>query len=225
MVRTGLVLLVTALFVVVPTAVADNIGYDILITTAYAKSNPFVSSTFLGRVTHYFDTGFVQIWNQGTTTFSGGLGAVAITSAGRDLSLSVENFTLAPGAAVSINVSSDSSGVRGFNGPYGTRQPGVEVFLTGFFNGTEAVNLSVFDRDIHSGVFRISPCDGILSDSYVMQGGSPTGCDNKDGWELHQAQGNYRFFQQAGVPEPSSLLLLGSGVVGALSIIRRKVVE
>src|SRR5438552_16267274 len=48
---------------------------------------------------------------------------------------------------------------------------------------TRDVDLLVPDSQIHSGVSRISPCDNLSSDSYVLQGGSPTGCDNESGFE------------------------------------------
>ena len=43
---------------------------------------------------------------------------------------------------------------------------------------TRDVDLLVPDAKIHSGVPRTSPCDNISSDSYVLQGGSPTGCES-----------------------------------------------
>jgi hypothetical protein len=91
------------------------------------------------------------------------------------------------------------------------------------FDG-EAVDLTVFDGDIHSGVPRTSPCDGILSDSFVLQGGSPTGCDNGDDFETTQTPGNFSFVQNGTTPEPGSMLLLGSGVLGAFGVIRRKLI-
>jgi hypothetical protein len=43
---------------------------------------------------------------------------------------------------------------------------------------TRDVDLLVPDAKIHSGVPRTSPCDNISSESYVLQGGSPTGCES-----------------------------------------------
>src|ERR1700724_410340 len=50
-------------------------------------------------------------------------------------------------------------------------------------NSSQNVDLFVNDADIHclsidGQCGRPSPCDAIFSDSYVLQGGSPTGCDN-----------------------------------------------
>jgi hypothetical protein len=55
-----------------------------------------------------------------------------------------------------------------------------------------SLNLAVYDGQIHSGVVRVSPCDGaLITDAYVLQGGSPTGCDNGDSFETGQAPGNF----------------------------------
>src|SRR5215472_7239534 len=87
-----------------PAAFASpTFGYDILITTGYDFSNPFGGSTFLGGGSPSPDTSFVQIMNQGTTTFSGSLGTVAVSNFGGDVSFSTA-WTLAPGQAVSIAI-------------------------------------------------------------------------------------------------------------------------
>lgn len=67
---------------------------------------------------------------------------------------------------------------------------GGRLTVSGTINGTTAVNFSLLDSQIHSGVFRISPCDGISTDAYVLNGGSPNGCDNGDAFETTQAAGN-----------------------------------
>jgi len=55
-----------------------------------------------------------------------------------------------------------------------------------------SLQLAVYDSQIHSGVVRVSPCDGALeTDAYVLQGGSPTGCDNGDTFETGQAPGSF----------------------------------
>ena len=114
------------------------------------------------------------------------------------------------------------------SGPEGSNQGGfgpngLEFQAVGAFNGS-GVNLSVFDSQIHSGVFRTSPCDGISTDAFVLQGGSPNGCDNGDAFETTQAPGNFSFVQ-AGTPEPGSLMLLGTGIVGVFGAIRRKLIS
>jgi hypothetical protein len=57
-----------------------------------------------------------------------------------------------------------------------------------------SLNLAVYDSQIHSGMVRASPCDsGLMTDAYVLQGGSPTGCDNGDSYETSQAKGVFTF--------------------------------
>jgi hypothetical protein len=58
-----------------------------------------------------------------------------------------------------------------------------------------SLNLAVYDSQIHSGMgLTASPCDGTLeTDAYVLQGGSPTGCDNGDTFETRQTPGMFEF--------------------------------
>jgi hypothetical protein len=58
-----------------------------------------------------------------------------------------------------------------------------------------SLNLAVYDSQIHSGMgLTASPCDGTLeTDAYVLQGGSPTGCDNGDTFETSETPGMFEF--------------------------------
>jgi hypothetical protein len=58
-----------------------------------------------------------------------------------------------------------------------------------------SLRLAVYDSQIHSGMgLTASPCDGALeTDAYVLQGGSPTGCDNGDTFETRQTPGMFEF--------------------------------
>jgi hypothetical protein len=88
---------------------------------------------------------------------------------------------------------------------------------------TENIDLKVHDGDIHSGIFRTSPCDGISTDAYVLQGGSPTGCDNGDDFEVTQANGSYSFTERATVvPEPSYVVWGAIGIPFIVLYSRRR---
>ena len=74
-------------------------------------------------------------------------------------------------------------------------QSGALLTITGT---SPVVNRAVYDSQIHSGNVQPSPCDGsLVTDAYVLQGGTPTGCDEGDPYEVtatnnpntHQAQG------------------------------------
>ena len=55
------------------------------------------------------------------------------------------------------------------------------------------LHLGVYDSQIHSGVIQTSPCDTAETDAYVVQGGSPTGCDPGDSYETSQVPGTFKF--------------------------------
>jgi hypothetical protein len=55
------------------------------------------------------------------------------------------------------------------------------------------LRLGVYDSQIHSGVIKTSPCDTAETDAYVVQGGSPTGCDPGDSYETSQSPGTFKF--------------------------------
>jgi len=58
-----------------------------------------------------------------------------------------------------------------------------------------SLRLAVYDSQIHSGLgLSSSPCDnGVVTDAYVLQGGSPTGCDPGDTYETNQTPGMFEF--------------------------------
>jgi len=57
-----------------------------------------------------------------------------------------------------------------------------------------SLRLAVYDSQIHSGTIQTSPCDsGLITDAYVLQGGSPSGCDNGDAYETAQKPGAFKF--------------------------------
>jgi len=57
-----------------------------------------------------------------------------------------------------------------------------------------SLRLGVYDSQIHSGHIQASPCDGgVVTDAYVLQGGSPSGCDPGDTYETAQTPGTFKF--------------------------------
>jgi hypothetical protein len=72
--------------------------------------------------------------------------------------------------------------------------------------GSTAVNIRIYDSQIHSGVVQaVPPCsaaDQIPTDAYVLQGGSATGCDPGDDFEVtdnNQSDGAHQAFGHADV--------------------------
>ena len=190
---------------------AGPVGYALSVTTAYALTDPFPN-----RIDNAFtepDTGYVEIANIGDSTFTGDLGTIAVSAFAGDLSFAAAGIVLAPGDRVSIAIPDDASDVGGFNGPAYQARPGVEIWLRGVVSlssAREAVDLLVADADIHSGVYRVDP-RGLITDSYVLQGGDPWGFDVGDRFELSQARGGFVFHET--VPEPSSVALLAVPLV------------
>lgn len=221
--KRTLVLLFALIALSVGTAFADA-SYDIQVKTYYEFGCSDASYGWCGSP----DTGFWTLTNLGSSTFTGTVGQVAVSNFGGDWSGGTPTITLAPGAHITIGTSTESSNIGGFNSPYDgfTWQNGILIYMSGSFDlgfdSTGPIYLSVYDKDIHSGVFRDGGCGS--TDAYVLQGGCPTGSDTGDGFEVTQAPGYYEFKHDApsSVPEPGSLMLLGSGMLGLGTTLRRK---
>jgi len=218
--RSACLLLAGVALFSISSAMADPLGYTIDVTTEYQFGGPPSGPTFLGCCTGSPDTGFVILTNNGATTFTGTLGANAVSGFGTDFSQSFGSQTLAPGQSVSFSVNDESSNMGGYGGAYGSVQTGITIFLNGLINGTEAVNLSVNDADVHSGVTNGSG----LTDAYVIQGGNPFGYDNGDAIETTQAPGHFEFSEAAATatPEPGYIALLGAGLPAVMFLARRR---
>lgn len=201
-------------------AIAAPVGYALSVTTAYALGDPFPN-----RIDNAFtepDTGYLQIANTGNTTFIGSVGTDAVSAFAGDLSFSASGIVLAPGDRISIAIPFDASNVGGFNGPAYQARPGILIWMRGFVAAgalTEAISLAVADADIHSGMVRLDPL-GLLTDSFVLQGGDPWGFDTGDAFEGSQAQGIFVFQQAA--PEPAGLALFGLPLAALIARRRRR---
>jgi hypothetical protein len=165
---------------VVSSARADII---IDVTTTYAVGTPANNH---GAYRGSPDTSYVTITAGPSTIFFGTISDIAVSTGAGDFSQSFASSTLSTFTSPFIfTTSPESRGEGGFNGAFGSPQPGIEVLLSGIFCdlvqclgtiGTPYV-LSVNDSQIHSGVFE-SNCKAISTDTYVLQGGAPTGCDD-----------------------------------------------
>jgi hypothetical protein len=168
------------------------------------------------------DTSFFRITNNGASKFTGNIGELAVSSGGTDRSFLVP-VTLNPGDAIILSTSEESSNFNGWNGPGGdlaNPQPGIKILMQGTVSlgaMSELVDLSIYDRDIHSGVFQTNPF-GVSLDNYIMQGGDPFGRDTQDAYEVAQTPGPFQFSEV--VPEPASILLITIGIAG-LAVGRR----
>jgi hypothetical protein len=89
-----------------------------------------------------------------------------------------------------------------------TPKSGALLTITGTA-GTTAVNVAVYDSQIHSGTVQSVPLGGggtpactsfdqIPTDAYVLQGGSPTGCDPGDAFEVTESNNGNAVHQLAG---------------------------
>jgi hypothetical protein len=178
-----------------------KVGYQFDITTFYQ----FGGSAIGGVASP--DTGFFTVANDGTSTFTGTI-AESGTANGNSVVISGSfTGTLAPGQSVTFaagpgtGLPTDSSNNGGYNGTNGIRISLTGTVAQGGFS--EAVSLAVFDKDIHSGVPRdvhAAPSAEtgapLFSDSYVLQGGDPTGGDTQDDFETSQAPGHFSFTEQ-----------------------------
>lgn len=205
-------------FMLTATPSAMAASYKIDVTTHYAFSTPSGTYNFADMGGPSPDTGFAIFTNSGTSTFSGTIGLNAVAGGGFNYSYA-HVLTLAPGQSAVFAVNSESSNVGGFNGPTGSTQNGVEMYLNGSFDGDAPVLLSVFDKDVHSGVFQTNPY-GVSLDNYVLQGGDPFGRDTGDAFEVAQADGHFIF----AVPEPETyaMLLAGLGLIGFMANRRKQ---
>jgi len=234
-IRTKLLLAAFAGMGLTASAAHAQVGYTLDVTTHYQSGAP---AGTLNGVSGGPDTGFFQIKNNGSSTFTGTISDVAMATNGSNDSFTSPALSLAPGGFVWIGIghggTGESSNQGGYNGPFGMPQPGVIIDLAGSVTAginTEPITLSVNDSMIHSGVPRTNPF-GVTLDNYVLQGGDPLGRDTGDGYETTQADGHFRFFEApapngTATPLPASAwggLVLLSGLAASRLMRRPSVV-
>jgi hypothetical protein len=191
-------------------AVATPIVASILVPTAAAAASPpptpfwsFLGTAFytgapfpadlIGGPVGNPDTSFVRTTNTGSSTFVGTIGFIAVAGNGA-IGTASYAVTLNPGASASISFNAEASNQGGWNGPTGSTQNGAEFVINGTatLGSSQPVAFSIFDKDIHSGVFRTNPFGENL-DNYILQGGSSVGSDTGDGYETTQAAGSFPY--------------------------------
>ena len=210
----------SAAFMLSATPLAMAASYKIDVATHYSFSTPSGTYNFADMGGPSPDTGFAIFTNSGTSTFSGTVGLNSVAGGGFNYSYA-HVLTLTPGQSAVFAVNSESSNVGGFNGPTGSTQNGVEMYLNGSFDGDAPVLLSVFDKDVHSGVFQTNPF-GVSLDNYVLQGGDPFGRDTGDAFEVVQADGHFQFISVVPEPETYAMLLAGLGLIGFMANRRKQ---
>lgn len=166
------------------------------------------------------DSGFFTITNVGPSSFTGTVGGSGTANVIGSLSFATSfTGTLGAGASVTLGAGDESSNAGGFNG-----LDGAKIFITGDITlggSTDTIGLEVFDKDIHSGVFRTpgvggapsdNSCGASAFDNYVLEGGHPT-CDTFDDWEVSQPHGHFTFTNITTVPESGTLPLLTATLI------------
>ena len=203
-----------ALVLGVASVAAHADTYNLTIVTHYGFTPPPTTFGPFGPPPSP-DTGWFEVFNNSANAFSAAY-TLANDGGGCGGSSSASG-TLLSGQSVAFSVSPEASNCGGF-GPLGAL-----LTITGFGADT-GLNFAIHDADVHSGYFRTSLCDGISTDAYVHQGSSPRGCDNGDDFEVGAHDGSLTLTNEVATPEPGSLVLLGSGLVGLGGAIRRKLV-
>ena len=218
----GMAVLATVALSYLPSLARADVGYDILVDVGYSFNVSGIGGTASP------DSAWARFTNVGTSSFNGSITATGAAASGSANDVNgVFSGILNPGDNAFFVMGPESSNQGGFNKVAGSPDNGIQLALNGTFTlgpDSAAASHSIFDKDIHSGVFRTNPF-GVDLDNYIMQGGDPFGRDTGDDYEVSQTPAAFHWVHvvQGTVPEPSSVVLglslLGSGL---LTLRRRK---
>ena len=182
------------------------VGYTLDISTTFLAS-PVCDTS--GAICANPSTGLLTVFNNGASTFSGTVtlsGGSPVAGDGNcpDQGTASDSFSgsLAPGGYVILTLAPDSSACGGWNDP-----SGAQLEMNGTVStdaGSESVDLIVNDSSIHSGSPTLSPCDGVSTDAFILNGGSPTGCDNNQDYKAALGPGLFEFFEAPPPPPAQS---------------------
>ncbi|MBI3853154.1 MAG: HYR domain-containing protein [Verrucomicrobia bacterium] len=196
---------------------ADACGYDLQVTVGYEFGG--CSSSGQPGYCANPDAGFVIIKNNGPAPFVGELRLDGVSGFGSYGHQEIHDTTgvgyvLAPGASFRLEAGDESSNYGGWNKVCNGPDNGLLLSIIGKSAGLD-INYRVFDKDIHSGVFRdihASPSQEtgtpLLSDSHILQGGDPSGGDTGDTFEVAQAHAIFHI--QAACSDPCTLICPGN---------------
>lgn len=200
---SAIALVATAAF-----SASAQVGYQFDITTTYQYGGTDINGIGGGP-----NTGYLTVTNDGASTFTG---TISLDNDGGSFLHNAYTGVFTPGTSWTLASGPEGSNQGGF-GPLGLLFTMNGTVMNGA--NSEAVSLGIHDGDIHSGAPRLS-ADGLMSDSYVLQGGDPNGYDNGDGFETTQAPGHASFSEQA-VPEPAPMAVAALGL-GTLVLLKRR---
>ena len=199
------------------TAFSASAAYELTVTVGYG----FGGSSTSGAYSAAPDTGYVIVQNTGPSAFVGEIRLDAPYPGGSFADTTGLSYSLNPGSSFILLPGPESSNFGGYNKVSGSDDNGVLLSIVGSAGG-DSINFSIFDKDVHSGVFKTNPF-GVTLDNYILQGGDPIGRDTGDDFEVNQAPATFRIASRtSSVPDAgNSITLLGAGLVG-VTLLRKR---
>lgn len=200
----------TALLAASSAALAQ-VAYELRATAFYQFGAP---SDLIAGPAGAPDTSFLRFENLGPSRFTGTFSLSGIDANNNAYITQFVATDFGPGSLGSLSLTNESSNFGGFNKRANLPDLGMLVRFVGTVTdgvNTEAIDLTVYDKDIHSGIFKTNPFGETL-DNYILQGGDSLGRDTGDDFEVGQAPGEYVWKQ---VPAPGATALLSLGMLAA----------